>query len=156
MLKLVSSGLVVFAGVVCAPATVSPLQYRQGSEAQQSARLEAVRGFFEKAGCPAREYAQVFLDAADDYRLDWRLMPSISFVETTGGKAAPHNNIFGWDNGRSRFSSPTAAIWGVAYQLGQSKLYRDRSLNQLLAIYNPDPGYAAKVKSVMRQIAVIE
>ena len=156
MLKLLSSGLVVFAGLASAPATVSPLQFSQPPEARQDARLDAVRGFFEKAGCPAREYSQAFLDAADDYQLDWRLLPSISFVESTGGKAAPHNNIFGWDNGRSSFSSPTAAIWGVAYQLGYSKLYRDRSLNQLLAIYNPDPSYAAKVKSVMRQIAVLQ
>ncbi len=156
MLKLLSSGLVVFAGVACAPATVSPMHFSQGSEVHQDARLDAVRGFFEKTGCPAREYSQAFLDAADDYSLDWRLLPSISFVESTGGKAAPHNNIFGWDNGRSRFSSPTAAIWGVAYQLGHSKLYRDRSLNQLLALYNPNPGYAAKVKSAMQQIAVLE
>ena len=156
MLKLISSGLVVFAGVACAPATVSTMQFSQGAEAHQDTRLDAVRGFFEKTGCPAREYSQAFLDAADDYSLDWRLLPSISFVESTGGKAAPHNNIFGWDNGRSRFSSPTAAIWGVAYQLGHSKLYRDRSLNQLLALYNPNPGYAAKVKSAMQQIAVLE
>ncbi len=156
MFKLLSSGLVVFAGVACAPATVSPPQFSQGSEVRQDARLDTLRGFFERAGCPAREYSQAFLDAADDYRLDWRLLPSISFVESTGGKTAPNNNIFGWDNGRSRFSSPTAAIWGVAYQLGQSKLYRDRSLNQLLAIYNPNPGYAAKVIGIMRQIAVLE
>jgi hypothetical protein len=156
MFRLLSSGLVVFAGVACAPATVSPLQFSQGSAVHQDARLDAVRGFFEKTGCPAREYAQVFLDAADDYRLDWRLLPSISFVESTGGKAAPRNNIFGWDNGRSRFSSATAAIWGVAYQLGYSKLYRDKSLNQLLALYNPDPEYAAKVKSVMIRIAVLQ
>ena len=77
-------------------------------------------------------------------------------MESTGGKAAPYNNIFGWDNGQSRFSSPTAAIWGVARQLGQSKLYRDRSLNQLLAIYNPNPAYAAKVKSVMLRIAALQ
>jgi len=29
---------------------------------------------------PGREYSQAFLDAADDYQLDWRLLPSISFV----------------------------------------------------------------------------
>jgi len=156
MLKLLSSGLVVFAGVVCAPATVSPVQFAQGSEAHQDARLDALRGFFDKADCPAREYSQAFLDAADDYSLDWRLLPSISFVESTGGKAAPYNNIFGWDNGRSKFSSPTAAIWGVAYQLGESKLYRDRSIDQLLSLYNPNPGYGARVKSVMQQIAALE
>ena len=67
MLKLVSSGLVVFAGVVCAPAVVSPMQYTQGSEARADARLSAIRGFFEKTGCPAREYSQTFIDAADGY-----------------------------------------------------------------------------------------
>jgi hypothetical protein len=156
MLKLLPSGLVVFVGLASAPATVPPVQFSQATEVHRDARLEAVRGFFEKTGCPAREYSQAFLDAADDYQLDWRLLPSISFVESTGGKAAPYNNIFGWDNGRSRFSSPTAAIWGVAYQLGYSKLYRDKSLNQLLALYNPDPEYAAKVKSVMIRIAVLQ
>jgi hypothetical protein len=156
MLKLLSSGLVVFAGVVCAPATVSPVQFSQGFEAHQDARLDAVRGFFEKAGCPAKDYSQAFLDAADDNGLDWRLLPSLSYIESTGGKMAPHNNIFGWDNGRSKFSSPTAAIWGVARQLGQSKMYRHRSVNQLLALYNPNPGYAAKVKGVMQQIAVVQ
>jgi hypothetical protein len=156
MFKLLSSGLVVFAGVACAPARVAPLQLSQIPEVRQDARLGAVRGFFERAGCPAREYSQVFLDAADDYQLDWRLLPSICFVESTGGKAAPHNNIFGWDNGRSKFSSPTAAIWGVAYQLGYSKLYRDKSLSQLLALYNPNPEYAAKVKSVMLRIALLQ
>ena len=156
MLKLISSGLVVFAGVACAPATVSTVQFSQGAEAHRDTRLDAIRGFFERTGCPASEYSQVFLDAADDYSLDWRLLPSISFVESTGGKAAPHNNIFGWDNGRSQFSSPTAAIWGVAYQLGQSRLYRHRSLNRLLAIYNHNPAYAAKVKSVMLQIAALQ
>jgi hypothetical protein len=156
MFKLLSSGLVVFAGVACAPATVSPMHFTQASEVHQDARLEAIRGFFEKTGCPARDYSQVFLDAADTARLDWRLLPSIAFVESTGGKTAPNNNIFGWDNGRSRFASPTAAIWGVAHQLGQSRLYRHRSLNRLLALYNPNPGYAAKVKNIMQQLAAVQ
>lgn len=156
MFKLLSSGLVVFAGVACAPATVAPFRFTQPSEVHQDARLEAVRGFFEKTGCPARDYSQVFLDAADDYSLDWRLLPSISFVESTGGKTAPHNNIFGWDNGRSKFASPTAAIWGVARQLGESTIYRHRSLNGLLSLYNPDPSYATKVKGVMHQIAAVQ
>ena len=156
MLKLVSSGLVVFAGVACAPAPNTPAYHLHGAAMHLDGRLNAVRGFFEKGDCPAREYSQVFLDAADSYQLDWRLLPSLSFVESTGGKVAPYNNIFGWDNGTGRFSSPTAAIWGVAYQLAESKLYRNRSIDQLLSLYNPNPGYADRVKSVMRRIAVIE
>jgi hypothetical protein len=156
MFKLLSSGLVVFAGVACAPAGVAPLRLVQPPEVHRDARLETLRGFFERTGCPARDYSQVFLDAADDYRLDWRLLPGIAVIESTCGKAAPHNNIFGWANGKSRFSSPTAAIWGVARQFGESRLYRHRSLNRLLAIYNHNPAYAAKVKDVMQRIASVQ
>jgi hypothetical protein len=92
---------------------------------------------------------------ADEYALDWRLLPSLSFVESTGGKASPYNNLFGWDSGRAHFSSPEAAIRYVGSQLAQSVLYRSKSLDEILATYNPYRDYPRKVKSVMRQIASI-
>ena len=52
-------------------------------------RLKSLRSFFDKANCPAWKYSAVFLEAADTYDLDWRLLPSISYVESTGGKSAP-------------------------------------------------------------------
>jgi len=119
-------------------------------------RLTSLRTFFQKAECPAAEYAMEFLRVADQYALDWRLLPSLSFVESTGGKASPYNNLFGWDSGKARFASPIAAIQTVGSRLGQSSIYRAKSVDQILAIYNPDAGYARRVKSVMRQIALIQ
>ena len=85
--------------------------------------------------------------------LDWRLLPSLSYIESTGGKAARNNNFFGWDSGRAEFATPSAAIHEVGYRLAHSVLYRDKDLDALLSTYNPLPEYAQKVKSVMRQIA---
>jgi hypothetical protein len=74
-------------------------------------------------------------------------------VESAGGKTAPNNNLFGWGSGRAHFTSPAAGIFVVAYRLAYSGLYRDKSLDKMLATYNPIAGWAPRVKSVMRRIA---
>lgn len=157
MRKLFSSSLVVFAGVV-SPIGVSPRQAAkvEAPDYRKDPRFEVLRKFFGKGDCPAQAYSQVFLEAADNYHLDWRLLPSISYVESTGGKAAPHNNMFGWDSGRTHFASLSAAIHTVGYNLSHAGQYRRKNLDQLLATYNPDSDYARKVKSVMRQIAPVQ
>src|SRR2546422_10286610 len=76
----------------------------QVADYRNDPRLHALLRFFAKAGCPAKAYSHVFLEAADAYALDWRLLPSISFVESTGGKSARNNNLFGWDSGNARFA----------------------------------------------------
>jgi hypothetical protein len=115
-------------------------------------RLQSLRKFFADSGCPALEYAPAFLEAADDYGLDWRLLPGISFIESTGGKAAWRNNFFGWDSGRAEFASPVAGIRAVAYFLAHSGRYKRKNSGQKLRAYNPAPGYAVKVESIMRRI----
>jgi len=158
MKKLWSSGLVVLAGMVAQPAGVAPQQVpaHPAPGCRRDSRLETLRRFFRKCGCPAGMYSSVFLEAADDYALDWRLLPSISYVETTGGKAARNNNLFGWDSGRAHFPSLTLGIHAVAYHLAHSVLYRDKNLDGMLAAYNHSPAYRQKVKSVMKRIAASE
>jgi len=159
MRKLLTSGLAVFAGMVSLPASVShhqTLSSKQLPDYQQDARLKHLQRFFGKANCPAQKYSQVFLEAADNNDLDWRLLPSISFVESTGGKTAKNNNLFGWDSGRAGFFSPAEGIQTVGYRLSHSELYRDKNVDQILATYNPDAEYAGRVKFVMRQISLSE
>jgi hypothetical protein len=115
-------------------------------------RLSRLQGFLRDAHCLVQHLAPDFLEAADRHGLDWRLLPSISLVETGCGKTAVGNNIFGWDSGRRQFSSLREAIHLVASRLGQSKLYRGKGLNQLLATYNPRPHYAGLVRSVMNRL----
>jgi len=158
MFKLFSSGLAVFAGMVSLPLAVAP-QHQTAPPAadyREDHRSGALKSFFEKQDCPAQYYAEEFLDAADRYDLDWRLLPSLAYVESTGGKAAHNNNLFGWDSGRAQFSSPIAGIHEVGYRLTHSVLYKDKDLDGVLATYNPDVEYARRVKAVMQQIAAAE
>jgi len=159
MRNLLISGLAVFAGIVSLPARVSPNQTQKAPASagyQQDPRLKRLEKFFQRAGCPAQKYSDTFLEAADAYDLDWRLLPSISFIESTGGKAARNNNLFGWDSGRAEFASPAAGIHTVGYRLSHSRLYRHKDLDGILATYNPDAEYAEKVKAVMRRISPSE
>ena len=158
MFKLFSSGLAVFAGMVSIPYAVAPQPQPASLPGyyREDPRSAVLRTFFEKQDCPAQYYIEEFLDAADQYDLDWRLLPSLAYVESTGGKAARNNNLFGWDSGRAQFDSPSAGIHEVGYRLTHSALYKDKDLDGLLATYNPDAEYAPKVKAVMQQIAPAE
>lgn len=157
MNRLLSSGLVLFAGAV-SPMALSPRQAArtEAPDYRKDPRNAVLQRFFEKGDCPAKAYSHVFLEAADHYHLDWRLLPSLSFVESTGGKAAQFNNMFGWDSGRAHFSSPSAGIHAVGYNLSHAIQYRRKNLDQMLATYNPATDYAQKVKSVMRRIAPVQ
>jgi hypothetical protein len=125
-------------------------------EYRNDPRLAPLRQFFTRTECPAAEYAVDFLIVADEFALDWRLLPSLSFIESTGGKAGANNNLFGWDSGRAHFPSPSDAIHSVGHHLAQDVAYRSKSLDQILAAYNPNRDYGAKVKSVMRRIATVQ
>ncbi|HTP31205.1 MAG TPA: hypothetical protein VMJ75_03465 [Candidatus Acidoferrales bacterium] len=153
MKKLFAGGLFMV-GVASMPVALSPGQsaVRPIRDYSNDPRLVKLRGFFQKWACPAERYSDTFLEAADVNRLDWRLLPSICFVESTGGKSAHNNNLFGWDSGRAHFPSPAAGIHSVGYQLSHSDLYRAKSLDGLLLTYNPNPDYVQLVKSVMRRI----
>jgi hypothetical protein len=158
MIRVITSGMVMFAGMVSLPSGISPTQTprQPSSDYRNDPRLTTLNRFFHRLACPAEKYSAVFLEAADHYALDWRLLPSLSFVETTGGKSARNNNFFGWDSGRAHFQSPAAAIRAVGYRLKYSSLYINKKLDKLLAVYNPDAEYGPKVKSVMRRISPTE
>lgn len=159
MRKLFSNGLAVIAGVVSLPVAGShadgskPATTEHRNESTKDPRLAFLRTFFERGNCPAAKLSPIFLEAADMNALDWRLLPSLSFIETSGGKAARNNNMFGWDSGRAAFSSAAAGIRAVASYLSHSALYRNKNVDGILRTYNANAGYGRKVKAVMSQIA---
>lgn len=168
MRNLLSNGAMIFAGMVSVPGIVTVVDVKSphppylptaGYEAAGltvDPRLLLLTRFFETTDAPAKAYSDVFLSEADQNDLDWRLLPSISFVETTGGKAARNNNLFGWDNGRVKFGSMRDGIRTVAYHLANSRPYKDKDLDDLLVAYNPNPEYSRRVKTVMNRIAPAE
>jgi hypothetical protein len=141
------------AGLLAAPATVSVQQYHASPEVKQNdPRLSRLQKYFGDRDCPLRDSAKDFLIAADQNQLDWRLLPSISMIESSGGKDYRNNNVFGWDSCKERFSSVRAGIHYVAAQLGKSTRYKNKGIDAKLQMYNPLPEYPQRVKAVMRAI----
>jgi hypothetical protein len=116
-------------------------------------RTVRLKKYFSRLHCPVKDLAEDFVRAADLNHLDWRLLPSISVVESGGGKSYRHNNIFGWNNGEQPFASIRAGIEVVASKLGRSPLYRNRDVAGKLRVYNPDEVYVQNVITVMNRIA---
>lgn len=123
---------------------------------QHDARFRRIKAFFKKHNCPAEKYAADFVLAADRNNLDWRLLPSISFLESSGGKNYRNNNMFGWANADQPFPSIRASIWHIAERLANAPVYKGKSLEQKIYHYNQRPIYKLTLKRVMRRIELQE
>jgi hypothetical protein len=145
--------VLLVAGLLAAPFTTSVQAYRaQPSVDRNDPRLSRLKKFFSDRDCPLKDSARDFLVAADQNALDWRLLPSISIIESSGGKDYRNNNVFGWASCKERFPSVKAGIHYVAAQLGKSSRYRNKDVKGKLQLYNPLPEYPGRVEAVMRAI----
>ena len=159
----VSTKLLVMAGILAAPLTIhleqiaiaNPVATRPQNEpvVQSDPRTVRLEKFFSSLHCPIKEMADDFIHAADGNNLDWRLLPSISIIESGGGKSFKNNNIVGWANGNRTFPTVRAGIHQVAFSLGRSDIYRDHSVTEKLRVYNAKSEYALAVLAVMRRIS---
>lgn len=145
--------VLLVAGLLAAPFTTSVQQYRVSSPTdQKDPRLARLKKFFAERDCPLKDSARDFLVAADQNALDWRLLPSISIIESSGGKDYRNNNVFGWNSCKEHFPSVRAGIHYVAAQLGKSRRYKGMDVKHKLQMYNPLPEYPGRVEAVMRAI----
>ena len=136
------------------PAAPRPAPLQPAASKPDARVLRLVR-YFSKLNCPVLNLAHVFVKAADDNHLDWRLLPSISVIESGGGKAYRNNNIFGWNSGLQAFPTVSTGIEIVASRLGHSPLYRNRDSVGKLRVYKPDEGYVHDVLTVMNRISPV-
>ncbi len=142
--------ILLIAGLAAAPAAVSTHQDRACVKSGTvDPRLVRLQQYFAERDCPLRDAAADFLVAADQNELDWRLLPSISMIESSGGKDYRNNNVFGWDSCRESFPTVQEGIHFVAAQLARSDRYKGKTLDGKLKTYNPNPSYPYKVKAVM-------
>ncbi|MHC1716755.1 MAG: hypothetical protein AB9915_02645 [Candidatus Dojkabacteria bacterium] len=90
-------------------------------------RILAMNKFLKDFHSPMARYANVFVEEADKYGLDWRLVASISGVESAFGNLIPKdsNNAWGWrgiksnEKGWSMFSSWEEGIKHVTQRLAE-------------------------------------
>jgi hypothetical protein len=143
----------MFAGLLATPVIPHALENTPVKDSSTDPRFTLLKRFFEDRKSPAKEHVGDFILAADHNDLDWRLLPSISFVESGGGKEYKNNNILGWGSCTQKFPSVKAGIHTVANRLATSKLYKNKSVEGILRTYNSNADYSARVKRVMSRIS---
>ena len=154
-MRSVSKRLVVFAGLLAVPATTNVAHQtpqHQNPETNDP-RLVRLQEFLAEKDCPISKYAADFIEAADANDLDWRLLPSISFIESGGGKEYMNNNVFGWDSCRQRVSVCPRRHPHRRVQTGHVRPVPEQNTRGKLRTYNPNAEYSSLVKSVMRAIS---
>lgn len=115
-------------------------------------RAERLERFFEHYNCPLPYHVDDYLRAADNYRIDYRLLPAISVRETTCGMWEQQNNRWGYHSGHQSFHSVEEGIYFLAYRLANGYFYRGKSLEEKLLTYNPRQSYPEEIRRIMRQV----
>ncbi|HCB23144.1 hypothetical protein A3B42_04470 [Candidatus Daviesbacteria bacterium RIFCSPLOWO2_01_FULL_38_10] len=127
------------------------------------ARSILVRNFFKKYNSPLQDLNTQFIEVADKYELDFRLLPAIAMQESLGGKKVIKDsyNPFGYGiygNLVIKFASWEEAVEKVGKALKQD--YLNQGLNtpdKIMAKYTPPSlasggTWARGVKSFMQEL----
>lgn len=127
-------------------------------------RVIQLEAFLRKYNSPMTNDAAVFIEQADKYNLDWKLIPAIAGLESTFGKFVPQNsyNPFGW-------GIPSGASSGIAFTSWEhaiatvSEGIRNRYMNRGLttiekigSVYAASPTWSQRVRYFMNEIDTYE
>lgn len=132
-------------------------------------RANNIDEYFAKNNLPLAGYGEVFVEVADKYDLDYRLLPAIAMRESTGGKnACPYGNdanVFGWHSCKTKFETYEQAIDKVGAHLAgevksTSTYYGNKTVWKKLRTYNsvikPYPDQVIAIMNKIEKIPVDE
>lgn len=94
---------------------------------------------FLLVGTPLEEWAYAMVLSADLYGIDWRLLPVIAVLESSGGRNACGGNAWGFASCRVTFETFGEGLAVVASTLSQPP-YAGRTFNEILRIWVDGPG----------------
>lgn len=135
--SLIGITILILLGARFQPST---RQYLETKPLNLDPRVVKLRNFFQSNNSPLSEYAPVFIQEADRYGLDWRLLPAITGVESTYGQFIPYNsfNAYGWGGGKISFSNWQESISVVSFSLATNYVAKGRNTVEKIAFtYNP-------------------
>lgn len=114
-----------------------PPEPRYVSEQGEVVSVEQVARFLESQKSPMAPHAMDIVRAGSTYGVDPRLVIAIAGVESSFGKKCRGHNAWGWNNGRTRWSSWTESI--DTYTRLFSEQYPNwRNLRRIAPVYNPN------------------
>lgn len=123
-------------------------------------REKNLEEFFRKYNSPLVENVDTFIEVADEYGMDYRLLPAISCIESSCGKALikKYNNPFGWGvygDQHLGFKDFDEAIETVGKGIHEGYIMRGaNTVEKIAPIYTPPNSlkWASSVNGFMRQI----
>ena len=143
------------------------LKYDTTELALPDPRAEKIDAYFAQWDLPLSGHGAGMVAAADKYDIDWRLLPALAMLETTGGKNlcgdGTNLNAFGYGSCKIHFDTFEASFEAVAKTVSgngknTSHLYKGKTVEEILEVYNPPevvgimPGYHKKAIRVMSEI----
>ncbi len=143
-------------GVVSVTETES--EEDKAKNALRAERARKIDTYFKKRSMPLAGYGAKMIAAAEEYDIDWRLLPAIAIRESSGGKQACGYNPFGWGSCKIGFKSYDEAIATLAKNLGgknpNTAAYYSGTTRQKLHHYNGTvvPTYTQEVLDIMESI----
>ncbi len=110
--------------------------------AERAAKIDAF--FVAEGDLPLAGHGLAFVQAADKYKIDWRLLPAIGYIESTGGKHDCNRvtySPFGYGSCKINFSSYENAIEVTSKNIGganpkTARYYAGKDTIGILSAYN--------------------
>ncbi|MDP2585753.1 MAG: hypothetical protein Q8P29_02645 [Candidatus Levybacteria bacterium] len=122
-------------------------------------RVRILREFLEKYNSPLVPFAGTFVETADKYDLDWKLVAAISGVESTFGQQIPYESFNGWGWGiygdnMIRFSSWNEGIETISQGLRTKYIdkWGAQDVYEIGRFYAASPTWAQRVEYFMNSI----
>lgn len=118
-------------------------------------RVKALENVFKKHGSPLAEEAASYVKYADLYGVDWKLLPSISGLESSFGlRLMPgSHNAYGWGGGHIYFDSWEDGIKTINKALKEKYMSRGAvDVWSIGPIYAESPTWAVRVNRFMNEI----
>jgi len=136
----------------------------------QQERIEKLENYFKSYNMPAADYARAFVTYADQYGIDWTLVATIAYLESTGFQN-PCDKVsysgLGWGSCKINFSSFEESIRVVSMNLAgkneaTKKYYENKTPEEILHTYNPryvqgiSKNYHGNALRIMQEIKEFE
>lgn len=128
-----------------------------------NAKAKLIDEYFARNDAPLEGYGKVFVEVAEKYDLDYRVLPAMAQRESSGfkdGCDSVPNNPFGWTSCKYGFDSIEQAIETVGKNIAgenerTARYYANKTLRERLIAYNGVgvvPAYPDEVMTIMKKI----
>ncbi|HVZ67539.1 MAG TPA: hypothetical protein VG917_04720 [Patescibacteria group bacterium] len=118
-------------------------------------RTKALENVFKRHNSPLAGQAYAYVKYADEYGVDWKLLPAISGVESSFGIALMPGsyNAYGWGGGHIYFNSWEDGIRSIDEALGENYYAKGATdVWKIGPIYAESPTWSVRVNGYMNEI----